>query len=905
MDLNHAFTVAKRQAFGARFVPTRLDKSQILDLQQGKLELFPHPAVNTDFPISWTSNPLNQRNWCFQLHTLRWIDPIRRLAADGDRSGMGLWDEIVEDWEQNNPVDGPVSTWAWTDMTDAMRAMTILFGLPYSRRPKELVDLLQVHGRWLNDVKNIGHSNHAMHQHVALFLVGSALQESEWIKNSEFRLKNHFRNEYDSQGLNAEGSPGYWQLNLIWSREIEKRLKLEKSTVDIDFYKLDLSLQSVIHATRPDGYLETLGDTGKEKFRSTGSPQADYVRSGGENGIAPAELSAVYRGGYAFGRTGWGEARRQFSEESFYSLVFGGYKVHGHSDYGSLTFAPRGVPLIVDSGKFSYTKHWMRDYVESHSGHNVIIIEDEKYSKESSVALEKSIHHEDYDFYSLSDYGYDDVEILRNVLFVRDLDTLVVVDYVKSSRKVSASQQWHLNPDAQIDDDGLSLGITVGGQHFSMRWVGSPLDIARVKGVEEPALGWMSPDWNEVVPTELIRAQSSGTHLRFVTVLGPGSLKVSHEHKPDTGSLDLHLRDGIAKSSYRIHGNEIAPLVNDDEVVHAFRPSGTSVEIAKSEKIVSDLRASHGLRDEKLPSVDYGYSAALQDLISPKDSQTGLVSNRFSLATGVVQLGTVAGSVPVISHDGIDDPIDPQLKAIHVYRVGPLALPALYLPGEGPIVVSFHGALDRGRTIHPRFERAASLEGLGFPALVFGDPTLDLSSGLKLGWYLGSKTHDLPESISKVVLKFASDLSLHSSQVILTGSSGGGFAALQTSTFLEGSQVVAYNPQTSVRDYFPRFSQAALEAVFGNDLTFEDIPQDRWDVGVRLRNSGNPPSIITYVSNTGDGHHVVSHADRFFSSFDQNPTSTSLVRKDVSWGAGHVGPSSEFYLEQIRRAASH
>lgn len=119
--------------------------------------------------------------------------------------------------------------------------------------------------------------------------------------------------------------------------------------------------------------------------------------------------------------------------------------------------------------------------------------------------------------------------------------------------------------------------------------------------------------------------------------------------------------------------------------------------------------------------------------------------------------------------------------------------------GTSALVVSLHGAIDRATTRLPRFERLRMLLEHNVSLVCFGDPTLQLSEGIPLAWYTGWRGLDVHAEIAYRLKRIAEMLG--ASKIILTGSSGGGFAALQISSFIEGSVALAFNAQTSIAEY--------------------------------------------------------------------------------------------------------
>src|SRR5699024_3475519 len=126
----------------------------------------------------------------------------------------------------------------------------------------------------------------------------------------------------------------------------------------------------------------------------------------------------------------------------------------------------------------------------------------------------------------------------------------------------------------------------------------------------------------------------------------------------------------------------------------------------------------------------------------------------------------------------------PRHASIHTLDVGPLVLPMALQPDDGDILtVLFHGAVDRAKMRLPIFLRWRYQLDLGLcPALAVADPTLDLSAAMRFGWYLGTEHDELTPPIAMAFRRTAESLGVR--RVVLAGSSGGGFAALQVGSML-------------------------------------------------------------------------------------------------------------------------
>lgn len=135
----------------------------------------------------------------------------------------------------------------------------------------------------------------------------------------------------------------------------------------------------------------------------------------------------------------------------------------------------------------------------------------------------------------------------------------------------------------------------------------------------------------------------------------------------------------------------------------------------------------------------------------------------------------------------------------HKYSEGPKLDALLVNKGSDTLVVSLHGALNRQRFTLPRYERLRTLTAYSVSSMYFTDPTLYLDDQLQLGWYTGWKGQDVQSHIAEWII--AAQKAVSASKVIISGSSGGGFGALQISSKIPGSLAVVFNPSVYIRGY--------------------------------------------------------------------------------------------------------
>ncbi|WP_372699758.1 DapH/DapD/GlmU-related protein [Arthrobacter sp. JSM 101049] len=226
------------------------------------------------------------------------------------------------------------------------------------------------------------------------------------------------------------------------------------------------------------------------------------------------------------------------------------------------------------------------------------------------------------------------------------------------------------------------------------------------------------------------------------------------------------------------------------------------------------------------------------------------------------------------------------------------------------LIVSFHGALNRNKFTLPRFERLRTLQATAHSALYFADPFLALDPKLQLAWFAGTRDIDLYPVLAAVI----SDISkrIGAKRIILSGSSGGGFAALQIAALLPEAIALVFNPQTEVAKYVlpngstyaqEHFLKTVLPEVLEQRPTIE-VGRTDWTVhlGDRLsaikRYEQDVDTRIIYFTNVHDFHHQ-QHFVPFRNALEKYGTLDRLKVITYDAGATHEPPTSERFLEGI------
>ncbi|WP_178945241.1 heparinase II/III family protein [Kocuria sp. TGY1127_2] len=951
------------EAARKQIVRKKPNTKTLAEVMNGEVLLRPHPMWRLNEPMDWTANPFQDKNWRCQLHMLRWLEPLRAAGAQGDSAAASKWLTLAHDWFINNRpphlTDDEPAPDSWVDMIEAIRAVHLAQAVPmlqdlYPDELPWLIQSLEEHLAWLADESHIGRANHALHQHEALMVCALVLEDRDHLRLALDRLVELYEQQWDDEGVNAEGAIAYHRNNYIWWNRLIWRMKQAGIKIPEAMDSLDKVPEELAHATRPDGLLSPIGDTDDAAATQIDHPACLYVTSQGAQGSPPEENVKLYHDGYLFGRSGWGEFERDMAEETFFSMVFGRFKVHGHEDGGSMTFSAQGVNWITDPGKYSYTHtHPMRLYVTDHNHHSLVYLKDGKRKSREPVSLISAHLTGPIWDATVEDDGYRNVNIRRRVVFSTVGEYLVIVDTVRSNHSVTAVQRWQLGPDVQAHDNGASVQLVKGEKTAVLAPSGiSPeCTIHESPDEDNDFTGHIATAWKTLATAPVVEFSKTGEVFRFITVVvashrntasvenlpglprGYFGLKISNgavtenivigentRHTFDEGTDVETIRRALDKADEPASETDAADEPAGDKASTTQAMRKTALELA-SQARESAWKATAKDRQEILQSfgveakalnlpadLDFGLATTAADL-NPrsKPGQYGPRGSRGPLInwTRNPRWRPTFYDLPVVSHPESLRPRKLGKKPqLHTVDLGPLVLPMALAPDPGSVLtVQFHGAIDRNKTQIPIFQRMEFQRGLSTgPTMNLADPTLDLSSTLRLGWYMGVAELDLHEAIAHQIHIAARALGVD--KVVLQGGSGGGFAALQVGSFLPEASVIAFNAQTDVRMYHAHSAAAAFEASFGT----REAPTDpalirRVSVIERLSHGGSLGNVYL-VSNPGDTFHTQHHEQPLSHFLDSQPVAKSHATILYDLGPGHRSPNNEQYSELMSRVYS-
>lgn len=146
-------------------------------------------------------------------------------------------------------------------------------------------------------------------------------------------------------------------------------------------------------------------------------------------------------------------------------------------------------------------------------------------------------------------------------------------------------------------------------------------------------------------------------------------------------------------------------------------------------------------------------------------------------------------------------------------------------------------------------------------ALVLSDPTWELDSSVRAGWFMGTKDNDATLNFCEIIKIFCKQLQIPFKNLIFWGSSTGGFIALQLCKYFPGSTAVSINGQTDIYKYHEHHE---LFTYCFNGMDEKDInEQYRKRLSIIEHSETLRKNNIFLVQNILDKHHYTKHFKPF------------------------------------------
>ncbi len=533
---------------------TEFPESTADDLLGGALKIQPWGSINLPIlgpvvDIDWGISPFRHPSWETKFRSLRWVDTLVDMAVNPDVDMLkrtlarNLAEGILKDWIKDNRLyDSSPLPFTWVGASAvAQRAEGLLCDRRAFGEPAWMDQALLDHGRFLTNNWS-GTWNHGTMEAITLYRIGCITGDTADRALGKARLVDSFKANrlgpvIDAEGVTNEQAVGYADFQVrLWNKAMRTLQACGDSVPDIMRQRVAKLPAFLAAATQPDGTLVQLGDTYKEPAGIVAGTPLEYMVTKGQSGPRPTKRVSVFKAGYVFGHSGFGQSRA-FDKESFYSLRFGrARQVHGHFDHTSITYFAHGIPMLVDSGHDGYQDSANRDYLRSQAAHNVLMVAGVK-AKDVETKLVRRQIEKDWQFYETADRAYG-MERNRSVLFAQGPDIAVVLDRTAATSKTHSFRQlWHLDPGMKVarQKRGVAVAVPNNGTNAKLWMIPVDLDGDRIrtsstkviKGRTLPRQGWVSEGMLDRQKAPVVQMSRSGKAAEVLTVMVPTSKQAS------------------------------------------------------------------------------------------------------------------------------------------------------------------------------------------------------------------------------------------------------------------------------------------------------------------------------------------------------------------------------------------
>ena len=530
-------------------------------------------------PYDWHADPLNDRNWMFQLHAWRMLDPHlnRLLAEPGHPRAFADILDVVADWHRGNVRSRP-GPFTWYDMATGVRALKLALLIRTAERqgyvfdePELITDLVKRHIVELSRPEKLKWNNHGLFQLSGLMALLGQNPEHPGPGGARAFATERMVALIDSQlgpvGVHTENSPDYHFFALAAIKVHLKAPWWQSDAFIPARQKLALAGHARYWLVDPAGRCLPVGDSGETVLTQDFAGLRSWPHKSG-NGAMGAVVD-----GYGVVRTDETLPVTR-SAVVFLTASFRSH-THKHSDCLSLIWQEAGENLLVDPGKYSYQKDAMREYFLSTCAHNTIEVDSLSFSRKKEHAYgsgTRRVEPIDQTWLIEAEARHGDEGILhRRSVFFRPHRFLLAVDHVTADRphRRMFTAWWHFNPDHTVegepDRDGRYVvsGLARGGRLF-VSHVGNGAD-PRVElhhGALEPRIqGWVSRAYlkSEPAPALGFSGRSGGDFFAatLFELAGPGAAPQLELRRDPSGRLALTDGPGLGQGARSFAVGEI------------------------------------------------------------------------------------------------------------------------------------------------------------------------------------------------------------------------------------------------------------------------------------------------------------------------------------------------------------
>ena len=475
-----------------------------------------------EWPLDWSVDPYQDRNWNAQLHMWRMGDYIL-FAAERTRNFDRLlaFVDIVLDWHRHHIVERQHSIYAWKDMMVGIRAMKLAYLISQWQHGRVQLndrvvgvmhDLVETHLGFLLDPTELRFSNHTLsdlHGAMAIAQVVDPRTRQRIEVFVERFLPKVLGAQFDANGVHLENSLGYHRYGITYLKRLQASQWFDKFGLTEVVQRAESALQWFY---LPDGRMAAVGDT-------DGSPPPTGMvctAFEGSNQLFNASGYVVMRD------DGGGDLRR-----SSYLLFMGAYnsKFHKQADDLSVVWY-HGEEILCDAGKYAYKTDETRGYVISRRAHNTVEVDKPADHELSGAPYGSAVERVETFAWGRLIQGtvhLDASKVTQRRQCLHSLDGwLLLIDHM-TSRTVHEYVQWsHFAPAIggfSVRDLGYDASLSGGGKLLVRSAVNAASSMQLVCGTAPPRRqGWISQGYRVIEPNAALGIRAVADNVVIATL---------------------------------------------------------------------------------------------------------------------------------------------------------------------------------------------------------------------------------------------------------------------------------------------------------------------------------------------------------------------------------------------------
>ncbi len=473
-------------------------------------------------PIDWQSDPFDDRNWMYQLHAWRMLEPYFNR---GEIEDLNYISEIINDWLYFEKANN--SKWLWYDMSTGLRALKISLYLKvcYEKRIDHKISdldyLLHEHLRHLSNIEELNSGNHGLFQLHGLkslaYILDSEDKHAYDIKEikeyANEKMGELITSQLGRYGVHTENSPDY---HFFTHKRIIKMVNSPWWT-DLDeniLNLLKLGEQAKPWLVFPNNKCVPIGDS------HTGSPISKLPELECWPHIKIDNYIGARVDGYAIVRS----CKSVPVEKSSFLFFQGSFNshYHKHSDDLSFILQEKGVDILIDSGKYGYQIDKYRKYFLSTRAHNTIEVDGRSTARSKEYAYGSAIKDQPKyisGFWSLrgkvehkmNEYTHE------RIIVYKPNEELYIIDKIvnnKQDNNRNVIQWWHFDTNATISiNQNKAIVSTALNTNIEITSTSSENlnSYNHYKGYESKTglIGWVSKSYLKCEPTTSMKVTTT------------------------------------------------------------------------------------------------------------------------------------------------------------------------------------------------------------------------------------------------------------------------------------------------------------------------------------------------------------------------------------------------------------